>query len=633
MNDAFPSNPPERKYAVFISYRHADNKEQGRQWATWLHHTLETYEVPPDLVGRTNLRGEPVPASLYPVFRDEEELPADADLSTNIQRALKHSGLLVVLCSPRAVESRFVSDEIKIFKELGKAGHILALMIDGEPNATDDPGKTRVGIRPEQECLPHPLRYGVPREDGSIDWTQRTEPIAADVRPQNQPVQGWTTAAAYREELTHQGLAKPDMDRLTTAYEEQLQLATMKIIAGAIGLPLGEVTQRNKAHQLQKQKQRTKVLRRWLAAVVILALTSFVGGLIAYKQKQTADAQTKRAIESERIANQQKQEAEAQTRRAISAEKATQAQLVETNRQKQEAEAQTRRAIDAEKATQAQLVETNRQLERSQVEEGKSWLERARAGLNKGHNLSAIMLAGRAVGYQGYGRRAQEAQSFSEAFPLLLARPMQDPTTEKERAAEAGDVSQFLDSVLPTPLPLWATVMWDRVTCIAFSSDGTRLASGSLDKTIGLWDAATGKELARLKGHASAVLSVAFSPDGSRLASGSADNTIKLWDVGSGKELASKGQSGYVLSVAFSPDGSRLAIGSETFMGKGDNTIKLWDTATGKELASLQGHTLGVNASPSAPTARASPVAPMIKPSSSGMSLRARNSPVSKGTH
>jgi len=53
--------PPDRKYAVFISYRHADNKEQGRQWATWLHHTLETYEVPPDLIGRTNLRGEPLP--------------------------------------------------------------------------------------------------------------------------------------------------------------------------------------------------------------------------------------------------------------------------------------------------------------------------------------------------------------------------------------------------------------------------------------------------------------------------------------------------------------------------------------------------------------------------------------------
>lgn len=81
---------------------------------------------PPDLVGRTNLRGEPVPTSLYPVFRDEEEIPADADLSANIQRALKHSSLLVVLCSPRANKSRFVADEIMVFKKLGKAGHIFA---------------------------------------------------------------------------------------------------------------------------------------------------------------------------------------------------------------------------------------------------------------------------------------------------------------------------------------------------------------------------------------------------------------------------------------------------------------------------------------------------------------------------
>ena len=107
MNDgASSATPHDRKYAVFISYRHADNKEQGRQWASWLRHTLETYEVPPDLVGRTNLRGEPLPASLYPVFRDEEELPADADLSANIQRALTHSALLVVFRSAPSSLSR-----------------------------------------------------------------------------------------------------------------------------------------------------------------------------------------------------------------------------------------------------------------------------------------------------------------------------------------------------------------------------------------------------------------------------------------------------------------------------------------------------------------------------------------------
>ena len=76
-----PEVPPKngtRRYAVFLSYRHADNKEPGRQWATWLHQMLENYEIPSDLVGTTNSSGEVIPASLYPVFRDEEELPADA---------------------------------------------------------------------------------------------------------------------------------------------------------------------------------------------------------------------------------------------------------------------------------------------------------------------------------------------------------------------------------------------------------------------------------------------------------------------------------------------------------------------------------------------------------------------------
>jgi len=45
--------PDSHKYHAFISYRHADNKEQGRQWATWLHQAIETYEVPSDLIGKT----------------------------------------------------------------------------------------------------------------------------------------------------------------------------------------------------------------------------------------------------------------------------------------------------------------------------------------------------------------------------------------------------------------------------------------------------------------------------------------------------------------------------------------------------------------------------------------------------
>ena len=71
---------------------------------------------------------------------------------------------------------------------------------------------------------------------------------------------------------------------------------------------------------------------------------------------------------------------------------------------------------------------------------------------------------------------------------------------------------------------------------MAYSPDGKTLASGSGDKTIKLWDVATGKEQATLKGHTDWVTSVAFSPDGKTLASGSEDKTIKLWDVATGKQ-------------------------------------------------------------------------------------------------
>jgi WD40 repeat protein len=69
------------------------------------------------------------------------------------------------------------------------------------------------------------------------------------------------------------------------------------------------------------------------------------------------------------------------------------------------------------------------------------------------------------------------------------------------------------------------------VYSVAFSPDGTILASGSGDHKIKLWDVATGKEQATLKGHTGGVYSVAFSPDGTILASGSLDGTIKLWGV------------------------------------------------------------------------------------------------------
>ena len=79
---------------------------------------------------------------------------------------------------------------------------------------------------------------------------------------------------------------------------------------------------------------------------------------------------------------------------------------------------------------------------------------------------------------------------------------------------------------------------------------------------------------------------MAFSPDGKRIVSGSEDKTVKVWDAATGQEtLTLKGHTGAVTSVAFSPDGKRIVSGSE------DKTVKVWDAATGQETLTLKGHT------------------------------------------
>ncbi len=128
------------------------------------------------------------------------------------------------------------------------------------------------------------------------------------------------------------------------------------------------------------------------------------------------------------------------------------------------------------------------------------------------------------------------------------------------------------------------------VTSVAVTPDGKYVVSGSDDKTVRLWELATGKEGGRFTGHDDSVWSLAVTPDGQYVVSGSGDKTVRVWDLATGQEVQRfTGHEGSVFSLAVTPDGQYVVSGS------GDKTVRVWDLATGQEVRRFTGHERWVN--------------------------------------
>ena len=143
-----PDSP--RRFAAFISYSHAD-----RRTARWLHRAIESYRPP------RGVSAEP----LTPVFLDREELASSNDLAESVRSALQQSAALIVVCSPAAVRSRWVNEEIRFFKTQRPGAPILTLIAQGGSAA---------------DSFPPALRFEV--ESGLITDHPAPEPLAADLR-------------------------------------------------------------------------------------------------------------------------------------------------------------------------------------------------------------------------------------------------------------------------------------------------------------------------------------------------------------------------------------------------------------------------------------------------------------------
>jgi hypothetical protein len=215
----------EPRYWAFISYSHSDES-----WARWLHTGLETYGIPRKLWGRPSSRG-PVPRRMFPCFRDRDELAGAAELGAKLRTALRLSRTLVVICSPRSARSKWVNEEVREFKTLGRSDRVLCLIVEGEPNVSGMAG------REAEECFPPAIRFQVAADGALTD--EPAEPVAADARP----------------------------------GKDGRSLALLKVISGLLDVGFDELRQRD----LQRQRMRRLVMTGLAALALVMTSALYVG--------------------------------------------------------------------------------------------------------------------------------------------------------------------------------------------------------------------------------------------------------------------------------------------------------------------------------------------------------------------
>lgn len=150
-------------YRAFLSYSH---KDAGI--AAWFHKKLEGWRIDADLVGRETSVG-PVPETLRPIFRDRDDFAGGYSLVDASISALRASQFLIVLCSPNSAKSKYVNEEVRLFKSMGRSNRVIPVIIEGEADGNE-----------EEECFPPAVRFTV-SNTGQLTTTP-AEPIAADAR-------------------------------------------------------------------------------------------------------------------------------------------------------------------------------------------------------------------------------------------------------------------------------------------------------------------------------------------------------------------------------------------------------------------------------------------------------------------
>ncbi|HVT37198.1 MAG TPA: TIR domain-containing protein [Nevskiaceae bacterium] len=539
------------KYWAFISYSHRD-----RAWGDWLHKALETYRVPRRLVGRESRDGK-IPARLFPVFRDRDELPSSADLGGVINQALADSRYQIVICSPRSAASRWVNEEVRHFKSLGRADRVLCLIVDGEPNVFDVPG------RDVEECFAPAVRFQV-RGDGTIT-DEPAEPIAADAREHADGKAG----------------------------------AKLKLIAGLLGVGYDELAQRERQRRFWQRVQ---------AAAAGMAFVAMVAGAWQWylHQRDTRERQIvmEKLVENGRLelldGNQARAAVYLNEAYKMGDDSAAVRFMLHQALKPVDALTNVRIKHDGYGALHGAAFSPDGDrfvLGAVSPDAGKhpsALVYDARTGqeLARLPDAPALPLV---IKFFPDGRHLLLTGSTHETIADDLITRVWDIDTQKITLATKGangiageplnqDGSQLLVAD-QSGLQVWnpstgqilrTLIAGSAVSAATFSEDGRLIAAALGSGKVVVLDAATGKTVSSLQeAFGQELSSIVFTPDGTRLLALSAQADVKVWETRSWRlAIALAADPSQVTALQFAQDGRRfVTVGSEGY--------KVWSTARG----------------------------------------------------
>ena len=566
------SNHPKQSYQydAFISY-----SSQNEEFAIRLEKALRKHKPPKHLN---------VPQRHLKIFRDKPDL-VGPEYFQAIEKALRSSSKLIVICSPEARRSHDVNDEIRRFVKVNGANNIITVLFSGRPN-------NEKSVQEHDKAFPEALCEVLER------------PRANDYRK----------FKLYKDKIT----------------AGEFEVSWYKILADIYNLLPSYIEQGEK----EKQRRQRKIILGFSSCIIAVFLTfsaiTLLQGNDPIKPTEKVDPLPQPHIDSlgpkiselEKLAKQQALIAESRSLAAEAWQDPKADPIWILNKAKQAAE--TAYTYEAEDALRRAIMNFSERMvlrghtgdifSASFNGDGSCIVTASVDGTARVWETST----GKAITLRGHKSAVMHACFSHDGSRIVTASSDSSARIWKAATGEClkilngheGMVQHAIfnsnDSLIVTASSDKTARVWGAstgkelkvlrghlgsVNHVNFNHDDSRIVTCSSDNTAIVWVAATGKISVVLRGHTNMIKNASFNSNGSRLVTASLDSTARLWDANTGVELAKlHGYANhYIKHVSFNSNGSRILTASA------DRTARVWKAATGKEEALLKGHQDEVN--------------------------------------